>query len=152
MKTVSRVELAIDHFKRKLRTIQQDRLVPFVLAPEIDSYLDGLKQKYSEDHLDFVKFLSGLSVESIRDELTRQIRPDSDRISYLALRTQHQNLRSTLEQAVLNNNWESASHCRDRLIHTELLIEQWVQSHPTNVTPELLVTVLASLGFQEGWR
>jgi hypothetical protein len=145
---MSRIELVIGDFSRKLRKIQQDRGGPFVLSDEIDGYLDTLKQKHSEDHADLVRFLAALSVDAIRDELTRQIRPDSDREAFSKLRAKLQSLRAAKESAILKNNFESAAHCHERIKEIEETMEGFAKSHPMLVTPELLEAALRNLGYQ----
>jgi hypothetical protein len=145
---MSPIEIAIRDFSRKLRKVQQDRSAPFVLSDEIDGYLDTLKQKHPEDHSDFVLFLYGLSVDALRDELAKQIRPESDREAFTELRAQLQSLRAAKESAILKNNFESAAHCHERIKEIEDTMQGFAKSHTLLVSPELLEKVLTNLGYQ----
>ena len=141
------IDYAVKCIQRALTRVENDRFTPAVLSPQIPDYLIDLTVKHPNDGSEFSKFVISLEYDAIANELLRLLLPDTIRQSVLDWRIDHDELQNRKETEIAESNFDNARDYRDRQEQLALKIRESTTDQELIVTPQLIDSVLKSLGY-----
>jgi hypothetical protein len=141
------VDFAVTCIQRALARVENDRFTPAVLSPQIPDYLIDLTVKNPNECSELSKFVTSLSYDAIENELLRQILPENLKQTILDYRAEQEALQIKKEDDILEGDFDSAAERRDQQERIWLSIRNLIVGQELIVTPNLIDSVLKSLGY-----
>lgn len=141
------IQYAMRSIQRAVASVENDRFTPASSAPEITDYLIDLAVRHPDDGSEFSKFVLLLPSDAIQTELLRQLLPEKIRQQACDYRTKHESLQSQKETSIVEKEFDGAAQARDQQLEIAKSIRELIAGHDFVVTPELIDSVLRSLGY-----
>jgi hypothetical protein len=137
------IDYAVNCIQRALARVENDRLSPAILSPEITDYLIDLTIQHRDDGPEFSKFVMLLPFDAMQNAILNQLLPQA----ILDYRAEHEQLQMKKENRVSEYDFEGARDCLDQQNRIRQSISGALAGQQLVVTPKLIDSALRSLGY-----